>query len=839
MNPPPIPSRQGLTSLPRRAPSAASTTPPTTSTSTSKLPSIPDFLPPATNPSTSYPGSTLDLSRESSVPFPRPSQWIPRARVPLGARPLPPSISPSVPLRSIHTDDPTQSPSSLLSSDFQGSQSQSQSHHAQAQPHPPRPASSMSLSCREMHTQTPYAAQPQPQIIPIESYRPLPPDSARSSRAPTPQLGAFSRLGLEGIGGVAARRERAGSVDSGPLRSAAELFLASSMPKQTASEKVLAAISEWGHHVSDRLAQVMLENKSLRDQLHELQTGQRALATKQEVTEEITAQLSPALHEFFQSLHEKMDQVFTSTPNKTADLVEGKNRHLLMEWKEVTSQRSQDEESGQKPLASLMNHLISKLDDVSTISTYLQAYKDLPQALSDVQVFKVALEALMGKVPHLASAQTAQPTAPLQLQAGSGEDSSSKMLESLESVRAGVDELRQKVGTARGDLGGDMAQVLEVLEQIKGLIPTSGLEAAPIGVAIAPEHDGQTIHTLIDMLGNLSRDVGEIRTQLSQQVMLPFPVPGYDPNYAPQPTPTQADEPALATPSGANHFVGLPTPVTSGTDFHGKLSLNLTGPNPGPVSNDVFGPITTIPQSSTAPYPLPPAWTDGATTPSLHARFPVTPLYPDAHVHAQTTEQLPEQQQQEPFDDPLAFLDQADSDVPVAKGKGRKKTPLKRTATSTPAGPRRQPSKRSKIKQSPAPPAGLPENPHVTRAAAARVGEGDPIVVDSSGSRHGSGGSGTTNETGSGSGSGSGSGIGGVGVGASQIRRSPRRRSETGGGGEETQPQTQTQKSEFSQTGWQGGDDVGGGGGYGSYEYADSFPPRVRVGGLSDPLRPS
>jgi hypothetical protein len=243
MNPPPIPSRQGLTSLPRRAPSAASTTPPTTSTSTSKLPSIPDFLPPATNPSTSYPGSTLDLSRESSVPFPRPSPWIPRARVPLGARPLPPSISPSVPLRSIHTDDPTQSPSSLLSSDFQGSQSQSQSHHAQAQPHPPRPASSMSLSCREMHTQTPYAAQPQPQLIPIESYRPLPPDSARSSRAPTPQLGAFSRLGLEGIGGVAARRERAGSVDSGPLRSAAELFLASSMPKQTASEKVLAAIS--------------------------------------------------------------------------------------------------------------------------------------------------------------------------------------------------------------------------------------------------------------------------------------------------------------------------------------------------------------------------------------------------------------------------------------------------------------------------------------------------------------------------------------------------------------------------------------------------------------------
>ena len=58
--------------------------------------------------------------------------------------------------------------------------------------------------------------------------------------------------------------------------------------------------------------------------------------------------VSPALHEFFQSLHEKLDQVSTSAPNKIADLVEGKNRHLLMEWKEVTSQRSQDDESGQK-----------------------------------------------------------------------------------------------------------------------------------------------------------------------------------------------------------------------------------------------------------------------------------------------------------------------------------------------------------------------------------------------------------------------------------------------------------------------------------------------------------
>lgn len=512
-----------------------------------------------------------------------------------------------------------------------------------------------------------------------------------------------------------------------------------------------------------------------------------------------------------------------------------------------------------------MNHLISKLDDVSTISTYLQAYKDLPQALSDVQVFKVALEALMGRVPHLTSAQTAQHgTAPRQLQAGPGEESSSKMLESLESVRAGVDEGRQTLAAGRGNQGGDMAQVLEVLEQIKGMIPTSGLEAAPIVVAMPPKQDGHTINTLIDMINNLSRDVGEIRTHLSQQVMLPFPVPGYDPNYAPQPTPTQANEPDLATPSGGDHFIGLPTPVTSGTDFHvhpaqpeapsapsgragfdmrdmrepvltyskGKLSLNLTGPNPGPASNDVFGPITTIPQSATAPFPLPPAWADGATTPSFHTRFPVTPLHPDAHVHAQITE-LAENQQQEPFDDPLAFLDQPDSDVPAAKGKGKKKTPLKRTATSTPAGPRRQPSKKSKIKQSPAPPTGFPENPHVTRAAAARVGgEGDPVVVDSSGSRHGSGGSGTTNETGSGSGS------GGGGVGASQIqRRSPRRRSEVGG--EETQPhtplQTQTQKSELGQHAWQGADDGGGGGGYGAYEYADSFPPEGQGGGFIRP----
>jgi hypothetical protein len=160
---------------------------------------------------------------------------------------VPPSISPSLRPTSIHADEPTQSPSSLLLSDFGGPQSQlqSQSHHAHAhahaQPQPRRPSSSMSLSFSEARKPMPYAAQPQ--LSPIESYRPLPPDSARSSRAPTPQLGGFSRLGLEGIDRVPSRRERAGSVDSGPPRSAADLFLASSIPKQTASEKVLAAIS--------------------------------------------------------------------------------------------------------------------------------------------------------------------------------------------------------------------------------------------------------------------------------------------------------------------------------------------------------------------------------------------------------------------------------------------------------------------------------------------------------------------------------------------------------------------------------------------------------------------
>ena len=37
------------------------------------------------------------------------------------------------------------------------------------------------------------------------------------------------------------------------------------------------------------------DNKQLRDQLHDLQTGQRALATREEVTEEVTAQRGSSL----------------------------------------------------------------------------------------------------------------------------------------------------------------------------------------------------------------------------------------------------------------------------------------------------------------------------------------------------------------------------------------------------------------------------------------------------------------------------------------------------------------------------------------------------------------
>lgn len=56
---------------------------------------------------------------------------------------------------------------------------------------------------------------------------------------------------------------------------------------------------EWSNQILEVIGQVQKDQKQIRDQVHEVQTGQRALATREEVVEEITAQRELAVGKRF------------------------------------------------------------------------------------------------------------------------------------------------------------------------------------------------------------------------------------------------------------------------------------------------------------------------------------------------------------------------------------------------------------------------------------------------------------------------------------------------------------------------------------------------------------
>jgi len=76
----------------------------------------------------------------------------------------------------------------------------------------------------------------------------------------------------------------------------------------------------------------------------------------------------------------------------------------------------------------LLNHLISLLDPVADIADNLASLQDLPRALSDVAIFKGAIEGLMDKM------QALPPAPPPQIE-----------IESVNSLKAKVSELRQSM----------------------------------------------------------------------------------------------------------------------------------------------------------------------------------------------------------------------------------------------------------------------------------------------------------------------------------------------------------------------------------------------------------
>jgi hypothetical protein len=429
-----------------------------------------------------------------------------------------------------------------------------------------------------------------------------------------------------------------------------------------------------------------------------------------------------------------------------------------------------------QPLTNLLNHLICKLDDVTAISTFLRSYKDFPQALSDLQVFKVSLDALVGRLPQASPAQVEGGSARLGREASHGAgDENLRVIDSLESLRASVDALKNKM--EQGEHGDALGvQVLQAVEQLTVMLS----ETKPTFAAeIQSKGYNQQLQSILEHVTTLSREFADFKARLtvSFPFTTPMPIPSLEqPSFQTyQPTQSNFDQP-LITPGPSISVGGLPTPVTSGTiglgleeqqeqpgtleapkiplsarpmralsavtHSDGKLSLTI------PYS-DVFGPIEQLP-ASTSNRAFPPAWRPAFSRASLAPQLPFQPQpsSPAPAAEASNAQLIQAEQGQageEPFHDPFAFLD---AQANKGQGGGKKKPALKRGAASTPTGPRKQPAKKSKASATatcgtptltpttasgaPPGPVGFPHNPHLTRSASSRGKRPDPIVTDNS-----------------------------------------------------------------------------------------------------------
>ena len=112
----------------------------------------------------------------------------------------------------------------------------------------------------------------------------------------------------------------------------------------------------------------------MRDQLHELKMGQKALATTEEVREEVTAQcespghgaarlqgdrrvarrltlvlaVSPALHEFFASLRDKIDVSLAPLPEQVSHLSAQKVKMVVVQLREEDQMKKAKQDAMQE-----------------------------------------------------------------------------------------------------------------------------------------------------------------------------------------------------------------------------------------------------------------------------------------------------------------------------------------------------------------------------------------------------------------------------------------------------------------------------------------------------------
>ncbi|WWD20861.1 hypothetical protein CI109_105338 [Kwoniella shandongensis] len=417
---------------------------------------------------------------------------------------------------------------------------------------------------------TPVQRIPPGSMIRVDHYRPPP--------APTPESSSGSQP-----------------------RSAEEVYKAgrSQKPPGTASEKILFAIAEFETRLTSSI--IMLqnevttlksENRGLRDQVHELQLGQKTLATKDEIIEEVAPQLTTALNDVFQPFSDQIEKTLEALQTTVANICCSKLKEIL-DKKEQPKEQADLKEScqAQELLVTLQNHLLSKLESLEEVGSALNTIKSVPHCLCHIEVWNQAWGSLHKVAQKVASdSDEAERETPTQ--------------NPLTFLKQSLDELHEKFdrGASQPIRSTSSDTVAAPLKESLMGQTNRGQDSA----TTASQADPESLKSISASLAEMKTMLRDIWAQLkavskpvthdnkaretSSQESTNRPLPNECNNLLTTPTLASTDrknEVQLPTP----HLTGEPT-VKTRTKKQAKVPTSATSPG---NKVDVFGPPKYIP----------------------------------------------------------------------------------------------------------------------------------------------------------------------------------------------------------------------------------------------------
>ncbi|WVQ95374.1 hypothetical protein IAU59_002471 [Kwoniella sp. CBS 9459] len=349
------------------------------------------FLPPSSQPVQSQSPWTLNLPYG---PFLRPSQIFPpysmpytQSQLPLGPNQAVASLVPSQPSTPYTAIQPSFPPPSPAQPPFMPSSVQQRATQFTSLTEP----YTQPLGQTVGQNQAALPTEPSGQPASSQQLRP-PPSPVPSSRAR-----------------VDSYRPTPASVS---VRSAEDVYKEEREKNQTKAERILTKLCEVSGQISTLHGDLVIvkndnrqlhtdldtiknDNRQLRDQIHELQLGQRALATKDEIVEEMVNHVTPIVADHLQNYVDRCDEMQNTLPNTIASQV----GHKLQDFADRSQHAAiTTKQPSPEAVSSLLARLSEKVAVVERLVTSLHHLEELPEALTYVVGLKDSLKNMVQTV---------------------------------------------------------------------------------------------------------------------------------------------------------------------------------------------------------------------------------------------------------------------------------------------------------------------------------------------------------------------------------------------------------------------------------------------------------